>query len=558
MGFDTRFQLVDLQLLEPVLEALLAGAPPPPSAFDRLPDAAALWEKTLASWNGSDPAAAAQALCWLAVRWSAASLPSVTLRNVALTHHPLRMPDAYRHLGDLEGIEAPVLLPLLLDEEKGACAPQRLDSGAMTGAFIGDAHRAGVDLAAHIDGMDPDARRAPARLLALLRAAERSDLVVWEALDCGDAFEGAPDPRWTLAWPGLPSRFALEAPLTEAEWSQVDGRWHQSLGDLEDLLLLATWTHPADTAARAHARRALDAALAARAPAGHSFDPRARDARALVERVTQWLEGARGAGEGVSPREQHAQLRKLYTQLRTMTPVPPEHAEDFAARWHGLYVAAPELAAMDQVSDGYVFRDTAPVGLLLRRFDVAPTPALAKLVLRLLQLGGDDSDAESTFHRAVRARGAWIRSVASVADAATAKEIHTWQRRSFLLPLARAYDADLSDPAEVERIADAWHALYLVDPVEAAREKVSDSTGAVLAQVLLRLDGAPDAALGRMVLHLLERGGWIDEDRDANSPLVRATRERLAWLRALASAVRAEAPELAASLDEEITRWSLA
>lgn len=555
MGFDTRFQLIDLNLLAPVMEALVGGTAPPPSAFDRAPNASTLWENTRTYWLGSDPTKAAQALCWLAVSWSSATLPGISLRNVALTHEPIRMPDEYRRIGDLEGIEAPSLLPLLLDEERGACAPASLASGAPTGAFIADPAAAGASLLAFVQSLEPQARYVPAKLLALLRAAERSGLAVWECLECGGTCDTEADPRWTLHWPGLPERYALQAPLSEQEWARVQGSWFTQAGDLEDLLALASWTKPEEQTSRVYARRALQTALeASKPPVPFSYGAAAAAQRR--ERVLGWLEAARAPQEGPSPEQQKRELAALFRELRPLKPVPAERAEDFAARWHALFLAAPEHATVDAIGDGCVFRDTTALALLLRRFDGPGTPILAALVSRLLDLCRDDDSPDSLLHRTLRERSQWLLTLANIADERTSAELREAYRRSLQTVLARAYLLDRSDSEGYARVVDSWHALYLLDAKSARANLPSPRGCAHLAGILRRLEGPPELELGQLVFELFDAAVMNDEEPREDSPLVEATRARRAWLEQLISALQRSAPELAAKLEPEVGRWS--
>lgn len=137
MGFDVRFQLVDQRSIARVLAALIADhQAPPPSAFDRVPDAAARWHAVRIAWKSGHDTQAAAATCAFLVSFSAANLPAIILRNIALTHRPLRMPD------ELYALDVPVGSPRSLFEyltgvRQGVLAslPERIDQGSLTGAF---------------------------------------------------------------------------------------------------------------------------------------------------------------------------------------------------------------------------------------------------------------------------------------------------------------------------------------------------------------------------------------------------------------------------------------
>ncbi|MFT3768514.1 MAG: hypothetical protein QM820_23965 [Minicystis sp.] len=577
MGYDVRFQLVDRRSIQEVLQALARDTAPPASAFDRREDASALWDRARAAWRSGDAALAARAACWIIVAWSAASLPAVALRNVALTHRPLRMPDAYAGL-HLSGLGSPRWMfevVLGLESPVVAALPTRLDEGAETGAFIDRAEKAGADLAHFIRSL-PEADRGPlARLLAVLRAAERANLAVWEALDVGPVVPADPGARTSLQWPGL-TRPALEAPLSEAEWAQLDGSWHRgTAGDLDDLVSLAQWVDPADRARVPRVQRALQQAFvpgSAGAPFVDDILPRALDwLEATLATPELLVESARAHQQlmrcflnnpqrtalppevlrrvatapmsaDLSPEQLAVEVATMFEQHRRST-IAPEIARGLADRWHALFLAAPELARPSKISD-YVLDDTTPCALLIQRLDGPPSLPLVRFVNGLFDKACDDSDPVSAFNTTVLERAEWLRALARGVRAlgyekearVLDKSVSDAQQRALesLIPSAS------SSEEQAERTASLWHALFLAAPEEAFNPNLTEyieiEDTRACAHLLRRLEGPPSLPLGRMVLGLFTLTRYHDAP---DAPFTLEIGSRLPWLRALEAGLRA-------------------
>ncbi len=419
MSVDIRLQLVNRRSLWKVVEALAAGAAPPASAFDLGPDAAAQWGLARAAWTSGDDAAAAGAACWLCVMWSAATLPAVALRNVALTHRPIRMPDVYAAL-DLPGLGAPrSVFEGVAGVRPGIveALPRRLDADARTGAFIGDPERVGATLAGFL-ASHPEAeaeRRTLARMLALLRAAERADLQVWEAVDDAAIVAAPPGHASSLVWPGL-SRCALEAPLSAEEWAAVEGPWlGTTRGDLADLIALVERVAPGDVQRVPLACRALIQAFTARAD---RHTPYSDD---LLPPVLTWLESimqvASLAGFALLA---HATLERCFLNEAPQRSIPAE-----------AWMAAAEVA----------------------------TSADFEAFERSASKGGPE---------ARRAFDQLVQRLASMRPSSSPEALQTELRA-----LYEAYrGAAIPDPI-ARTIAERWYALYRLDPARAHNRRIS-------------------------------------------------------------------------------------
>lgn len=570
MAFDTRFQLIDPRATSALLYALSQGAPSPSGPLDGDPEASALWSQAATAFRGEAPAVAARAACRVALVWNAAVLPAIVLRNVALTHRPLRMPDGLDAALDLPrasllNLFASAAWPSAMIE----ALPTRLDAGTETGAYV-DAMRAGPILAGSLAAPSwaPSERPALARLLALLRAAERSGLTVWESLDTGPVVDSLAGTTAALCWPGL-ERPILAGPLSEEEWARLDelGPPHSvARGDLEDLVIVASWVAPDDPTRVPPARRALVRAFGAHGR-GRADD--------LLQGALRWLEatlvepGSMGAGviayahleaagagraappplpvaamaraaevataedrtalhqtfsaRGVHGREALGALtarfpsrtpEALTSELRDLLAahgrdeaIAPAVAESIAARWDDLFRAAPELARSRRFTDSVV-ADSLPCALLLQRLDGPPSAALAALVHDLFALAFDDRDSDGAFRSTVRARWEWLAELFRAAPLPApeqrflTREMIGTAQRQLLGQLV---PGDVP-PALAASIAEQWHRLYRYAPESAAgfaSDLVKDSSAHALLLDRLATE-EPCAALGRLVLELAE------------------------------------------------------
>jgi hypothetical protein len=570
MAFDTRFQLIDSRATAALLDALAQGGPPPLSPLDGDPEASALWSRAATALRGEAPAVAARAACRVALVWNAAVLPAVVMRNVALTHRPLRMPD---------GLDAALDLPRASLQNLFVSAgwlsaviealPTRLDAGAETGAYV-DATRAGPTLAGSLAAPSwaPSERPALARLLALLRAGERAGLGVWEALDTGPVVDSPAGTPAALCWPGL-ARPILAGPLSEEEWARLDDLGPPrsvARGDLEDLVIVASWVAAGDPTRATCAYRALVRAFGAHG-GGLADD--------LLDRALRWLEttlvdpGSMGAGviayahleaagagraaprplpaaamaravevataedrsalrelfaaRGVDGREALGafsarfpcrtpdaltrELRDLFASHGREEALSPEIAESIAARWEDLFRAAPELARSRLLTDS-ILEDALPCALLLQRLEGPPSGALAALVHDLFGLAEGDRDSDGAFRSAVRARWEWLAGLSRASllprpeQRFLAREMTSTAQHHLLGELV---PGDVP-PALAARIAEQWHRLYRFAPESAtgfASDLVQDSSAHALLLDRLATE-EPCVALGRLVLELAE------------------------------------------------------
>ncbi len=415
-------------------------------------------------------------MCWVSVVWNSAVLPAVVVRNVALTHRPLRMPDRLAAELDLPtasprdliasaGVPAPVL----------AALPTRLDTGSETGAFL-EPERAGPVLARVLAtaSLAPDERLVLARLLAVLRAGERAGLAVWESMDTGPIVEVPAGAPTSLCWPGL-GRPLLAALLTEDEWAQLDGAepWSLALGDLEDLVIATCWIAPDDRARVPSASRVLrrsflssgalfvddllpralgwlEATLAAPDLAGASViayahlegsakyrvTPRplppaammraaeiaaAEDLPALVRLYSERGADARAALETLTSRHARgapsASPDHLVNELRALFESYrrgpiPPAVAESIAARWQALFLAAPARARTRGLTDYVLEDTTPCALLLQRLDGEPSAALACLVCDVVSLAADDDDRTGLFLSTVCARWAWLSELA--------------------------------------------------------------------------------------------------------------------------------------------------
>ncbi|APR86584.1 Hypothetical protein A7982_11933 [Minicystis rosea] len=509
MAFDTRFQLIDRRATAGLVQALVQGRPPVAGPLDRNPEALALWTRAAAAVRSGDAMTAARAVCWVAVVWNAAVLPAIVLRNVALTHRPLRMPDRLAVGLDLPtasprdwiasaGVPAPVL----------AALPTRLDAGSETGAFFDPSH-AGPVLARAIAAasLAPDERLVLARLLSVLRAGERADLSVWESMDTGPIVAAPEGATTSLCWPGL-DRPLLAAALTEEEWARLEGAapWPLAHGDLEDLLVATCWVAPDDRARVPRASRVLSRAF--RAGASAFVDD-------LLPRAFAWLTAVMAVPELASASViAYAHLEGSATNRITPQPVPPAvmmraaevaDAEDMSAltRFFDARGAegraalevlarrqarrAPE-ASPEQLADGlralfasyyrgdippdvaesiatrwyalfraapslarnrnltdYVLTDTTPCALLLQRLEGAPSPELACFVYDIMSLAFDDDEVEGPYQKTVRARWSWIVEVTRAGHSALREIDRRLLDTHLAHALSRAIEHDLEE-----------------------------------------------------------------------------------------------------------------
>jgi len=246
VGFDVSLHLIDPELVRgALLPALLAGAPPPPSPFDELEGARERWAAARAEVLEAPPRRAAAAACRLVVEWSAESLPFVWLRNFGLTCEPLRMERELTPAPDLGlGSPRPLFAPLV--------ARRRGLARAFPAALTGDSPTGGYSERpqaprSYYEQLPPALRARVVPVLAVVRAAQRHRLAIFEATDLLRTL--TPPRAELLAWPGL-ARFGLEgAPLTDEEWRSVmEAASRFTSGDRHDLLDRAAELDPATRA----------------------------------------------------------------------------------------------------------------------------------------------------------------------------------------------------------------------------------------------------------------------------------------------------------------------
>lgn len=253
MGYDVTFHLVDPAAIANVLLPALLDSPTPPLAgFAGIEDPASFWADGRARVFSAPPAQAAHAASVIALRWSARNLPWVWTRNLAVTHHPLRMEDELRRVPS-DGFGSPeraLFEPLIArrPDLRGAFAG-RLDVQGRCGGFLARPFVGSWSdhMTAMFARLHPTARPRIVPLMALARAASRGGLAVWEASDLvyGEA------PRADLLnTPGL-SRYLLHGqPPSEAEWGALLGREAFGHGDLCDLMARASELQPERDALR--------------------------------------------------------------------------------------------------------------------------------------------------------------------------------------------------------------------------------------------------------------------------------------------------------------------
>lgn len=247
MGYDVSFQLIDPRRVQDELLPRLLDGGPPPAPFDARPDAAASWSRARAAVLGGEPPIAARAACELVLAWSARTLPHATTRNLAVTHHPLRMEDELQGIPNAGfGSAEPLFGPLVARRpELRGHFPSRLGDDSSPGGLCRDPDFAGREMRRFRLGLPDQLRRRVSPVLSALRAAERRRLFVWEnALDLELA---APE---LLRWPGLTRWGADDGPLSAAEWTRLADVGLTCVGDVLDLMDVAVTLDPAaDTAA---------------------------------------------------------------------------------------------------------------------------------------------------------------------------------------------------------------------------------------------------------------------------------------------------------------------
>jgi hypothetical protein len=309
MGFQTRLQLVNLDAAEAALADMAMPRRPPGQA--PLDDvlAQAFSQRTKA------PAVAARAIVARLLENAARALPDLVLRNIAVTHVPLHMPDDVQAaLSGLEyGSMRSVLAPYV-PKTVAAAVSTRLDNddNASCGAWFSPAQAAEAADTLH-RALAAGAPTPLAALLGLFRAAQRAGLAVCECmLPAGD--RGALSSSAWLHWPGVP--VLLQHPLMAGDWHQlldgVSGVSSLSPGDFDDLVL-ALVQSPVVGEARTVAHMVLIAA-AARVQSTPGFC-------AAVERALDDVD-ANSASNTVQRALLHVQLRRHTAVSARPGPAP--------------------------------------------------------------------------------------------------------------------------------------------------------------------------------------------------------------------------------------------
>lgn len=235
MGYDVTFHLVDEDSIRrSLLPALLGGGPPPDGPFAQREGSEHLWTRAgeLILEGSSDEAVAAATE--LAIRWSAASLPWVSARNLAMSYQPLHMEDELYDVSWGHSESAERLFQPLIDvrPELQGRFPSRLEGNGRAGAYVPSDWVDGRPLATSLTRIPESLRWRLLPILSVFRAAERHGFGVWEA---SDLVYDAPPRVDLLSWPGV-GRFGLGGgDLTAAEWEGAAERAHEwSIVDLED------------------------------------------------------------------------------------------------------------------------------------------------------------------------------------------------------------------------------------------------------------------------------------------------------------------------------------
>ncbi len=314
MGYDCHFQLVDAYATQRMLAALVTGAPPPPSEFDALPEAQALWSQARALVLGPDAAAASRAAGELVAHWNAASRAFVWTRNMAATYHPIRMEDALKGLPSHRFVSPDRFLFDALPVRLSLSG--RLEGNSQVGGFVANVDDAAHEIRALYDDLHEPMQRRLRPILSLFRAAERHRLAVLESADLLGVTSAH---QAMLHWPGL-ARYGLDGgPLTAEEWTAF-AQARPSQLDLHDAVDRIVECDVHDPSARA----AVLALLLDRSNTDWTSAER--------ERIAQWIARCfatedlalasraiaryRGAGSAQSARVDDATLAAL---LRTTT-----------------------------------------------------------------------------------------------------------------------------------------------------------------------------------------------------------------------------------------------
>ncbi|MEM9187626.1 MAG: hypothetical protein AAGF12_00520 [Myxococcota bacterium] len=218
MGYDISFQLVDAdKIASELIPALVAGDPPPKSAFDDHENATKRWTTARERVLESPTTEAATEVCALVIQWSAASLPSVWTRNFGVTYEPLRMSE-HLHYPPSQGYGGPERLFGALikarPELRGAF-PSAITSNGSPGGFCERPNGP----ATHEWWKGTQYDRTAGRYLSIVRAAERHGLAVYESAELHESF-GSDDNR-LLAWPGLTRSGVEDWALSLDEWEEA-------------------------------------------------------------------------------------------------------------------------------------------------------------------------------------------------------------------------------------------------------------------------------------------------------------------------------------------------
>lgn len=273
MGYDCHFQLIDAAATARMLEALVAGSPPPPSAFDALPEAASLWTRAREWVLGPDRVAAARAAGELVAHWNAASFAFVWTRNLGATYHPIRMEDALK--GFASGYFMSPTYTLFGALPADLAWSGRLEGSSQIGGYVVEVDEAAADIRALYDDLHEPMQRRLRPILALFRAAQRHGLTVLESTDLLSVTSAH---AAMLHWPGL-ARFGLDGDALSAEEWSAFARARPPATDLHDALDRIVACDPRD----ADARRAVLSLLTEHASVEWSSAERARIASWITQ-----------------------------------------------------------------------------------------------------------------------------------------------------------------------------------------------------------------------------------------------------------------------------------